>query len=187
MRLAVYMLMALSPLMLSSQLTLDRCVELARENYPLVRQYELIRRTENATLSDIGKSWLPRIGAYAQATVQNDVPEFPSGIFPPALASAGFDMPGMRKDQYKVGIDLNQTIWDGGKSAADRTVARHDAMKCQTMWNYTLWKKESRFSFSGYSSPNPRSGKMRSQRHCSAATPTSCNPCSATALPCKAT
>ena len=45
MRLAVYMLMALSPLMLSSQLTLDRCVELARENYPLVRQYELIRRT----------------------------------------------------------------------------------------------------------------------------------------------
>lgn len=115
MRLAVYMLMALSPLMLSSQLTLDRCVELARENYPLVRQYELIRRTENATLSDIGKSWLPRIGAYAQATVQNDVPEFPSGIFPPALASAGFDMPGMRKDQYKVGIDLNQTIWDGGQ------------------------------------------------------------------------
>jgi len=144
MRLAVYMLMALSPLMLSSQLTLDRCVELARENYPLVRQYELISRTENATLSDIGKSWLPRIGAYAQATVQNDVPEFPSGIFPPALASAGFDMPGMRKDQYKVGIDLNQTIWDGGKSAADRTVARHEARRDEMSNDVELYALEER-------------------------------------------
>lgn len=144
MRLAVYMPMALSPLMLSSQLTLDRCVELARENYPLVRQYELIRRTENATLSDIGKSWLPRIGAYAQATAQNDVPEFPSGIFPPALASAGFDMPGMRKDQYKVGIDLNQTIWDGGKSAADRTVARNEARRDEMSNDVELYALEER-------------------------------------------
>lgn len=53
-------------------------------------------------------------------------------------------MPGMRKDQYKVGIDLNQTIWDGGKSAADRTVARNEARRDEMSNDVELYALEER-------------------------------------------
>ena len=107
-------------------LTMDECVGMARENYPLIKRYELIERTARIDLSDIGKSWLPQIGVYAQGTVQSDTPGFPDKMLP-MLAELGLDIPGMRKDQYKVGLDVSQTIWDGGKSKADKEVARADA------------------------------------------------------------
>lgn len=65
----------------------------------MIKRYALIENTADIDLSDINKSWLPRISAYAQATVQNHVP--------------------LRKDQYKVGVDVNQTIWDSGKLTSD--------------------------------------------------------------------
>lgn len=110
----------------AQNVTLDECVSLARENYPLLKKYELIQRTAHIDLSDINKSWLPQIGVYAQGTVQNDVPGFPDDMRP-MLSGAGIDMSGIRKDQYKVGVDVNQTIWDGGKTKADREVAHADA------------------------------------------------------------
>lgn len=110
----------------AQKLTLDECIGMARENYPLIKKYELIERTAHVNLSDIGKSWLPQIGVYAQGTVQNDIPGFPDNMLP-MLAESGVDMPGIRKDQYKVGIDVNQTIWDGGKSKVDREVSQADA------------------------------------------------------------
>ena len=38
----------------------------------------------------------------------------------------GTDMKGLGKLQYKVGVDLNQTIWDGGSSKASRTIAESE-------------------------------------------------------------
>ena len=43
------------------------------------------------------------------------------------LAQQGIDMPGMNKDQYKAALELNQTLWDGGKSEADKRIARAEA------------------------------------------------------------
>ncbi len=110
----------------AQNVTLDECIAMARENYPLIEKYGLIERTARIDLSDIGRSWLPQIGTYAQGTVQNDVPGFPSDMLP-LLTSLGIDMPGIRKEQYKVGLDVNQVIWDGGKTKADREVTRADA------------------------------------------------------------
>ena len=130
----ITMLLCALPVAASAQnITLDECIGMARENYPLIKKYELIERTAHVDLSDISKSWLPQIGAYAQGTVQNDVPGFPDEMLP-MLAELGVDMPGIRKDQYKVGLDVNQTIWDGGKSKADREVTKADA-KVQTAAN----------------------------------------------------
>lgn len=117
----------------AQNVTLDECIAMARENYPLIEKYGLIERTARIDLSDIGRSWLPQIGTYAQGTVQNDVPGFPSDMLP-LLTSLGIDMPGIRKEQYKVGVDVNQLIWDGGKTKADREVTRADA-QVQTATN----------------------------------------------------
>ena len=53
--------------------TLEECQEAALRNYPLIHQYDLVSRTTNLTVENIGKGWLPQVSASAQATVQSDV------------------------------------------------------------------------------------------------------------------
>ena len=89
-------------LVAQAQVTLQQCVEAARENYPLIARYGLLEQTEAVSLSDINKSWLPQIGAYAQGTVQNTVPEFPE-----RLQQMVPDLQGLGRLQYKVGVELN--------------------------------------------------------------------------------
>ena len=102
-----------------AQVTLAQCIEAACENYPLIVRYGLIEKTQAVSLSDINKSWLPQIGAYAQGSVQNAVPEFPE-----RLQQMVPDLQGLGKVQYKVGIELNQNIWDGGQSKSERSIQR---------------------------------------------------------------
>ena len=72
-----YLLLALSlfaGIRLSAQVTLEECVTLAQDNYPLIRKYDLLKQTKEVNLSDINKSWLPQINVYGQGTVQNETP-----------------------------------------------------------------------------------------------------------------
>ena len=107
-------------------MTLDECRRLAREHYPEIRQYDLVRRTEEYTLSNARRAWLPQLSFAAQATWQTEVPSFPNALAG-MLAQQGIDMPGMNKDQSKAALELNQTLWDGGKSEADKRIARAEA------------------------------------------------------------
>lgn len=116
----------LAALAANAQVTLDECRRLAREHYPEIRQYDLVRRTEQYTLSNARRAWLPQLSLAAQATWQTDVPSFPDALAG-MLAQQGIDMPGMNKDQYKVALELNQTLWDGGKSGADKRIAQAEA------------------------------------------------------------
>lgn len=116
----------LAGLSAGAQVTLDECRRLAREHYPEIRQYDLVRRTEEYTLSNARRAWLPQLSLAAQATWQTEVPSFPDALAG-MLAQQGIDMPGMNKDQYKVALELNQTLWDGGRSEADKRIARAEA------------------------------------------------------------
>ena len=92
--------------------TLKECQQAAEQNYPLIRQYELIEKTTALTVTNIQKGWLPQISASAQATYQSDVAAFPNqmkGLY----QQMGLDLKGLAKDQYRVGVDINQTIYDG--------------------------------------------------------------------------
>lgn len=102
--------------------TVEQCVEAARDNYPLIQKYDILNHSRQLDLSDINKSWLPQIGVYAQGTVQNAVPSFPDGLSH-MLEQIGTEMSGLGKLQYKVGVDFSQTIWDGGSSKAGRAIA----------------------------------------------------------------
>lgn len=101
--------------------TLEVCQQLACDHYPEIRQYDLIRQSEQYDLSNAARSWLPQVSFAAQATWQNRVPEFPSALSG-MLDQAGVSLRGLDKDQYKVALEVNQTIWDGGQSQADRRV-----------------------------------------------------------------
>lgn len=113
-----------------AQITLDHCLERARDNYPLIKRYDLVRQSEAISLSDIDKGWLPKIGLYAQGTLQNDVPAFPD-ILKNMLAQTGATVKGTDKSQYKAGIELTQTVWDGGHSASQRKIRKASSAEAE--------------------------------------------------------
>lgn len=126
-----------------AQPTLDECRRLAREHYPEIRQYDLIRQTEEYTLSNANKAWIPQVSFAAQATWQTAVPTLPD-VLTGMLAQQGVDMPGINKDQYKLALELNQTIWDGGKTKADKQIAETEAAEQVRATDVDLYTLEGR-------------------------------------------
>lgn len=105
--------------------TLEECQQAAEKNYPVIKRYDLIGRTTELTVSNLQKEWLPRITASAQATYQNAVAAWPESI-KSVYQRMGLDMKGLKKDQYKVGIDVQQTLYDGGVISSQKRIARQE-------------------------------------------------------------
>lgn len=113
--------------------TLDECQQAAEKNYPLIQQYGLIEKTTRLTIVNIQKGWLPQVSAQAQATYQSDVTAWPNEM-KTMMSGMGIDMQGLTKDQYRVGIDVQQTIYDGGVIGSQKRIAREQG-KVQTAQN----------------------------------------------------
>ncbi len=112
---AFMLLLVTQPLFAQQGLTIEECQQKARDNYPLIRQRGLIDLSEQYTISNIGKVWLPQIALNAQATYQSDVVHFPFSL-------PGVNVPTIDKDQYRATVDVSQTIWDGGTTRSQRKI-----------------------------------------------------------------
>ena len=110
------------PIMAQAQ-TLEECQQAAERNYPLIQQYGLIEKTTQLTVANIQKGWLPQVSASAQATYQSDVVAWPDEM-KGMLGQMGLDFEGLKKDQYRVGIDVQQTVFDGGVIKSQKEIAR---------------------------------------------------------------
>jgi len=106
--------------------TLEECQQAAERNYPLIRQYGLIRQTADFTIANIQKGWLPQFSASAQATYQTDVTAWPTEMRT-LMQQMGIDLKGLKKDQYRVGIDVQQTLFDGGAISSQKEIVRRQA------------------------------------------------------------
>ncbi len=91
--------------------TLEQCQTWARENHPVLKQLDLYQQILALKNENNSTSYLPQVNLNGQATYQSDVTKI--GISIPNMA-----IPTVDKDQYKVYLDLKQTIWDGGLSKA---------------------------------------------------------------------
>lgn len=130
--------------------TLEECQLAAEKNYPMIKQYDLISQTTQLTVKNIMKGWLPQIAIAAQATYQSDVTSWPESM-KATLQQLGINMKGLSKDQYKVGIDLQQTIYDGGTISSMRSIARQEekVQKAQVETNlYQVRKRVNEMYFS---------------------------------------
>ncbi len=103
--------------------TLEECQQAAEKNYPLIQQYGLIEKTTELTVANIQKGWLPQVSVQAQATYQNKVVAWPDEM-QPMMSGMGINMEGLKKDQYRVGIDVQQTIYDGGVMGSQKRIVR---------------------------------------------------------------
>ena len=98
------------PLLAHGQ-TLEECQQAAEQNYPLIRQYGLIEKMTELEVDNLDKGWLPQVSATAQGSYQSDVMSWPDQM-QTMMKGMGVDLVGLKKDQYRVGIDVQQTVLD---------------------------------------------------------------------------
>lgn len=119
--------------------SLEECRQAAEHNYPIIRQYDLIARTTELTVRNIQKAWFPQISVTAQGSYQNKVTAWPEnlqGLF----AQMGLQLQGLSRDQYKVGIDVRQTLFDGGAIGRRREIARGEGAVQAAQTEVDLYK-----------------------------------------------
>lgn len=146
-------MISLALIMLSSvsrAQTLEECQQAAEKNYPLIKQYGLIAKTTQLTVKNIQKGWLPQVTTSAQATYQSAVTAWPESM-QSIYQQMGLNMKGLRKDQYKIGVDLQQTIYDGGAISSQRNIAQQEGkvQEAQTETNlYQVRRRVNEMYFS---------------------------------------
>jgi outer membrane protein TolC len=100
--------------------SLQQCLQQALEHFPTRKQLQLNQNQYQLQKSNLSKNYLPSLNLNGQASYQSDVTKVPS---PPI---AGFDMPVISKDWYKINFDLEQLIWDGGMTKNLKTLQTAD-------------------------------------------------------------
>ena len=133
-------------LMAQEAVTLEKCQQWARENHPVLRQSELYRQMLELKNASNSVSGLPQLTLNGQATYQSDVTRI--GISLPNM-----QIPQVDKDQYKIYVDLRQSIWDGGLSKARELINASENAGSQQQAEvelYQLKENVNRFFFTSF-------------------------------------
>lgn len=136
------LLLLLMPAMLHAQqstLTLEKVYTLAQQNYPLIKQRDLLKQTTNITLDNLGKGFLPQFSLSGQATYQSDVTQIKISI-------PGVQVASLSKDQYKVLADVNQLVYDGGVIKQQKTLQQLSEATEQQKVEVELYKLKERIN-----------------------------------------
>jgi outer membrane protein TolC len=89
----------------ADHLSIDSCYRYAKNNYPLIRQQELIEKTKQYSIDNATKGYLPQLAINGQATYQSDVTQIP-------ISLPNMTVPTLSKDQYKIYGEINQPLTD---------------------------------------------------------------------------
>jgi outer membrane protein TolC len=138
----------LPAIMLRAQepVTLEQCQQWARENHPVLRQSGLYQQILNLKDENNATSLLPQLTLNGQATYQSDVTKI-------AISIPNLHVPTVDKDQYKIYLDLKQTIWDGGLSKARELINASENAGNQQQVEvelYQLKENVNRFFFTSF-------------------------------------
>ncbi len=90
-----------------TEVTLEGCQQLARENYPNLKKKAIFSEITALKQENIRTNYLPIVNLNGQATYQSDVPKINLDI--PSI-----NIPTVSKGQYKAYLEFQQSIWDGG-------------------------------------------------------------------------
>ncbi len=99
----------------AQSVSLDECLILSRENYPLQSEFSNVKQQTELRLKNLNTRYYPTMDLTGQFSWQNDVPHFKS-------PAATFEVPKAPQDQYKAFVDVKQVIYDGGITKAAKTV-----------------------------------------------------------------
>lgn len=111
----LFLFLVLAEVSFSQTVTLEKVNQLARQNYPLIRQKDLITQTKEINVDNLNKGYLPQFSVSAQATYQSDVTRV-------KIPVPGVSIEPLSKDQYKIVADVNQMIYDGGLTKQQKNI-----------------------------------------------------------------
>lgn len=120
-----------------TKLNIDQCYDLAKKNYPLVKQMELISKTSEFNIQNASRAYLPQFSLNGQATYQSDVTGLPIPI--PNYES-------MSKDQYKFYADVSQVVYEGGLISQQKKIIKANAEVEQEKIEVELYKLQERIN-----------------------------------------
>lgn len=95
-------------------LNIYECYRLARENYPMIKQFDLIKESEKYDLENAAKGYLPQFSINANALYLSDSPNIGGGG-------------GIPQGQYRANIIATQVLWDGGDISAKKQMTKAQA------------------------------------------------------------
>ncbi len=96
----------------SQAISLDDCYKLARQNYPLIKQHDLIEKTKDYSIQNAAKGYYPQVNFNGQGTYQSAVTTIEVNGLPPAFSHLSF--PTLPLEQFNLHGEVDQTIYDGG-------------------------------------------------------------------------
>jgi outer membrane protein TolC len=119
--------------LMAQTLSLDSCYALALNNYPLVRQHDLIEKSREYTLSNASKAYLPQVSLTGIAGyIFGGLPVSPEN------SQSGDDL-------KLIGIgQINQTIWDGGATKTQKEIISATAKSENASVEVALYELRSR-------------------------------------------
>lgn len=109
-------LLFLSPIIVcgqqSEKVTLEECYELALKNSTLAKRNEISRSTADSRVKDAGSAYIPSAAINGLLSYQSEVVSIPLPSLDP-----------LKNEQYRMTLDIEQLIWDGGASAATKDIS----------------------------------------------------------------
>ena len=121
-RKSIPLLLLLPAAAFGQNITLDSVQDLARKNYPAIRQKDLLKKTASLNVSNLNKNFLPQLSVNGQASYQSDVTSIDVTL------PGGIKIEPPSKDQNKFTADINQLVFDGGVTRQQKTMAEMNAV-----------------------------------------------------------
>ena len=120
-------------------LSIEDCNTMARNNYPLIKQMELIGKAREYSVENASRGYLPQISMAGQASYQSAVTTFPG-------ASPSSDIPVLSKDQYKIYAEISQSLTDGYTIRQQKDLINANAAADEQKLEVDLYKLEARIN-----------------------------------------
>lgn len=103
----------------SDSLSLEMCLQTAEKRSPLNDEITLSQESLVYKLKNLGTNWFPSLGTNAQALYNSESVDFSE-----VMKNLPVTIPALPLDQYRVWADINQQIYDGGMTKAQKSVEK---------------------------------------------------------------
>ncbi len=118
----IYLVVALSAAFAAQDtLHIEDAYRLAADRFPLAKNIALQQEIYERKSGNLTAQYLPSVSVVGQATYQSETIEIPLPNIP------GLSVPEARSDQYQIAVSVNQLVYDGGMTGAQR--AADDAQR----------------------------------------------------------
>lgn len=97
-------------------LSLEECYRQAEQHNPQAGQRRLIQEATDLQIKLLNRGYMPQSRLNGQATWQSEVTSVP-------IKLPNFEITPPPKDQYKLTLDVTQSIWDGGLTQKQKSLA----------------------------------------------------------------